>query len=44
MSDAMDEHSAGRARIVPTELLRRAYTRYDASLNPSAMNYVPLEG
>lgn len=40
----MDIDLTSRARIVPTELLRRAYVRYEASLNPSAIPYVPLGG
>jgi GNAT superfamily N-acetyltransferase len=43
MPDDMDL-SATDPRIVPTELLRRAYIRYEQSLNPTAINYVPLEG
>jgi GNAT superfamily N-acetyltransferase len=44
MSTATDDTAlaATRARTVPTDLLRRAYIRYEASLNPSAINYVPL--
>ncbi|MEZ4452140.1 MAG: hypothetical protein R3B09_21930, partial [Nannocystaceae bacterium] len=30
-------------RFVPRELLRRAYIRYELSLNPTAIHYVPLE-
>jgi GNAT superfamily N-acetyltransferase len=32
-----------RDRFVSTELLRRAYLRYEDSRNPDAINYVPLE-
>lgn len=42
--DDVDADATRGARIVSTELLRRAYIRYEASVNPSAINYVPLDG
>ncbi|HRI07456.1 MAG TPA: hypothetical protein PKW35_06545 [Nannocystaceae bacterium] len=42
-SDDRESEATRRARIVPTELLRSAYIRYEASLSPTAINYVPLE-
>lgn len=30
-------------RFIPTKVLREAYLHYEDSLNPSAINYVPLE-
>ncbi len=40
----LDLSAPRRARVVPTELLRRAYIHYDASRNPTAINYVPMDG
>lgn len=40
----MDIPAPSSPRVVPTELLRRAYIRYEESRNPGAINYVPLPG
>lgn len=41
--DSMDIDATRNPRLVPTELLRRAYVHYGESRNPSARSYVPLD-